>query len=196
MAGLVAHPDALPRPDVVAIPQPEPEPRQTSGITTRLVLLYVERETGRAGVEELLRRAGLADREAELMDENEWFSFETKIRLFEASVEVLDDPLATRRIGASAIELRAGAGLKVVLRALGSPRLVYQNIVRANAKFNTVHTMEVLELSTSRAKINFKDTSGVGIHHLDCEYNKGLLSCVPALFGHRPATVSHPMCAC
>src|SRR3954452_20792658 len=130
------------------------------------------------------------------MDENEWFSFETKIRLFEAAVGVLDDQLATRRIGAAGIELRAGAGLKVVLRALGSPKLVYQNIVRANAKFNTVHTMEVLELSTSRAKINFKDTSGVGIHHLDCEYNKGLLSCVPALFGHRPATVSHPMCAC
>jgi diguanylate cyclase (GGDEF)-like protein/putative nucleotidyltransferase with HDIG domain len=196
MPGLAAHTEALPRPDVDSSPQPEPEPRQTSGITTRLVLLYVERELGRPGVEELLRRAGVEDREAELMDENEWVSFETKIRLFEAAVGVLDDPHATRRIGAAAIELRAGAGLKVVLRALGSPRLVYQNVVRANAKFNTVHTMEVLELSQNRARINFKDVTGVGVHHLDCEYNKGLLSCVPALFGHRPATVSHPICAC
>jgi diguanylate cyclase (GGDEF)-like protein/putative nucleotidyltransferase with HDIG domain len=196
MPGLAAHTDALLRPDVVPIAPPEPEPRQTSGITTRLVLLYVDRELGRPGVEDLLNRAGLTDREVELMDENEWFSFETKIRLFEAAVEVLDDPQATRRVGAAAIELRAGAGLKVVLRALGSPRLVYQNVVRANAKFNTVHTMELLELRPQRARINFKDISGVGIHHLDCEYNKGLLSCVPALFGHRPATVSHPVCAC
>ncbi|HKP91935.1 MAG TPA: HD domain-containing phosphohydrolase [Thermoleophilaceae bacterium] len=196
MPGLAADIEALPRPDFDPLPQPEPEPRQTSGITTRLVLLYVERECGRTGVDDLLGRAGLGHREAELMDENSWFSFETKIRLFEAAVQVLGDPRATRRIGAAAIELRAGAGLKVVLRALGSPRLVYQNVVRANAKFNTVHSMEVFELSQNRAKIEFRDSSGVGIDHLDCEYNKGLLSCVPALFGHRPATVSHPMCAC
>ncbi|MEA2353614.1 MAG: hypothetical protein QOJ14_2028 [Thermoleophilaceae bacterium] len=192
MAGLVAQIEALPD----RVPRPELEPRQTSGITSSLLLLYVEREAGRGAVEEVLRRAGALDREQQLMDENEWFSLETKIRLFEAAVEVLDDPLATRKVGAAGIELRAGAGLKVVLRALGSPRLVYQNIVRANAKFNTVHTMELLELSSTRAKLSFRDTLGVGVHHLDCEYNKGLLSCVPALFGHRPATVSHAICAC
>jgi diguanylate cyclase (GGDEF)-like protein/putative nucleotidyltransferase with HDIG domain len=192
MPGVAAQIEASP--DLA--PRLEPEPRQTSGITSSLLLLYVEREAGRTAVEDVLRRAGVADREEQLRDENEWFSLETKIRLFEAAVEVLDDPLATRKMGAAAIELHAGAGLKVVLRALGSPRLVYQNIVRANAKFNTAHTMELLELSGTRAKVSFRDTIGVGVHHLDCEYNKGLLTCIPALFGHRPATVSHPICAC
>jgi diguanylate cyclase (GGDEF)-like protein/putative nucleotidyltransferase with HDIG domain len=192
MTGVAAQIEAVPD----FAPMREPEPRQTSGITSRLLLLYVEREAGRTAVEQVLRLAGVADREEQLMDENEWFSFETKIRLFEAAVEVMDDPRITRRVGAAAIELRAGAGLKVVLRALGSPRLVYQNVVRANAKFNTVHTMRVLELESTRAKVSFEDSSGVGVHHLDCEYNKGLLSCVPALFGHRPASVSHRVCAC
>jgi diguanylate cyclase (GGDEF)-like protein/putative nucleotidyltransferase with HDIG domain len=192
MSGLAAQIEALP--DLP--PAAEHEPRQISGMTSLLVLLYVEREAGRGAVERMLRLAGLADREEQLRDENEWFSFETKIRLFEAAVEVMDDPHVMRKVGAAAIELRAGAGLKVVLRALGSPRLVYQNVARANAKFNTVHSMTVLELSQSRAKFMFTDRSGVGLSHLDCEYNRGLLSCVPALFGHRPATVSHPVCAC
>src|SRR5947208_2632618 len=67
---------------------------------------------------------------------------------------------------------------------------------RANKQFNTACAMEVAELESNRARITYVDTSGVGIHPLDCEYNRGLLSCVPALFGHRPATVSHPNCAC
>jgi diguanylate cyclase (GGDEF)-like protein/putative nucleotidyltransferase with HDIG domain len=192
MSGVAAQIEAVPD----GAPIPEPEPRQTSGITSRLLLLYIEREAGRAAVEQLLRLAGVADREEQLMDENEWFSFETKIRLFEAAVDVMDDPQITRKVGAAAIELRAGAGLKVVLRALGSPRLVYQNVVRANAKFNTVHTMSVLELESNRTRVSFADAAGVGVHVLDCEYNRGLLSCVPALFGHRPATVSHRVCAC
>ena len=165
-------------------------------MTSRLVILYVERELGRTAVDYLLRRAGVADREDELRDENTWFSYETKIRLFEAAVEVTGDPHVMRKIGAAALELGVGAGLKVVLRALGTPRLVYQNVVRANAKFNTMHTMTALELEADRARIAFEDCSGVSVHPLDCDYNKGLLSCVPALFGHRPATISHRICAC
>jgi hypothetical protein len=42
--------------------------RACSGLTSRLILSYVERETGRPGVEELLARAGFDGREAELRE--------------------------------------------------------------------------------------------------------------------------------
>src|SRR5437763_1324206 len=90
------------------------EARETSGMTSRLMLAYAERVGGREAVDAVLQRAGMADYEAELRDENTWFSFATKVRLFQALAEVLDDPAATRRAGAGALagpaRLPAGAG--------------------------------------------------------------------------------------
>jgi hypothetical protein len=40
----------------------------------------------------VLRRCGLEDCERELRDENSWFSWETKIALFEAAAGVLGNP--------------------------------------------------------------------------------------------------------
>jgi diguanylate cyclase (GGDEF)-like protein len=174
---------------------PVGEPRETNGLTSRLMLSYAEREGGREAVEALLRVAGLAGREEELRDENSWFSLETKLRLFEALAEVLDDPDATYRAGANVLEFNVGDGLKVALRALGSPRIVYQQVVRANAKFSSRHGMELLELEPTRARVSFRDLTGGDIHPLDCRYTEGLLSCVPAVFGRPPARISHPVCA-
>src|SRR4051812_29743369 len=147
------------------------------------MLAYAERVGGPEAVGALLRRAGLAEHEAELRDENTWFSFDTKVRLFEALAEVLGDPAATRKAGATSLELNVADGLKLALRALGSPRIVYQQIVRANAKFTTRHAMELVDLGRRHARIRFTDLTDGEIHRLDCAYNVGLLSCVPALFG-------------
>jgi diguanylate cyclase (GGDEF)-like protein len=171
------------------------EARETNGMTSRLMLAYAEREGGRDAVEAVLRHAGLEEREEELRDENAWFSLDTKLRLFEALTEVLDDPDATYKAGAQVLELNVGEGLKAAVRALGSPRLVYQQVVRANAKFSSRHGMEILESDPTRARVSFHDLTGGDIHPLDCQYTLGLLSCVPAIFGRRPARITHPVCA-
>ena len=170
------------------------EPREASGLTTRLVLAYVERVGGKGAVAELLVRCGLRGREAELRDENAWFADSTRVCLFEAATEVLEDPLAVRHMGEAALELNVGQALKLTLRALGSPRLIYSNIVRANAKFNRVHRMELLELGEGRARIRNRPLGGIPHHAVDCQYNVGLLSCVPLLFGQEPARVRHYEC--
>jgi diguanylate cyclase (GGDEF)-like protein len=107
---------------------------------------------------------------------------------------VLDDPRVMRRVGESALELSVGEGLKAALRALGTPALVFRNVVRANAKFNTVQGMELAEIGRDHARVRFVDLVGVGFHPLDCDYTAGLLSCVPALFGQPLGRVSHPAC--
>jgi diguanylate cyclase (GGDEF)-like protein/putative nucleotidyltransferase with HDIG domain len=171
------------------------EARETSGITSKLVLAYVEREGGREAIEEVLGRCGLEGREEEMRDEGHWFPFATKIALFEAAADVLDDPQVMRRVGETALELGVADGLKAALRALGSPALLYKNVVRANAKFNTVQGMELLELHRTRARIRFFAMADVPFHSLDCDYNVGLLSCAPEIFGLPRARVSHPACA-
>jgi diguanylate cyclase (GGDEF)-like protein/putative nucleotidyltransferase with HDIG domain len=168
--------------------------RDTSGMTSKLVLAFAEHEGGPEKVDEILARAGLSHCEHELRDESSWFPYDVKIKLFEATAAAFDDPRVMRRVGESALELSVGGGLKNALRALGSPRLVYQSVVRANAKFSTVQEMRLLELDRDSARIEFLDVGGVGFHLLDCDYTAGLLSCVPAMFGQPLARVAHPVC--
>lgn len=170
------------------------EPREVSGLTTRLVLSFVEREGGRTAVLELLRRCGLEGRERELRDENRWFPDRTRIAMFEAAAEVLGDSSVTHRIGAAALELNVGQPLRLSLRALGSPRLIYSNIGRANGKFNRVHRMDVLSCGSTSARIRNVPLGDAAYHPCDCGYNIGLLSCVPLIFGESRARVRHPRC--
>ena len=171
------------------------EGHQSSGLTSRLILAYVEREGGRPAVGALLARVGLEDHEEQLRDENFWFDFATKIRLFEAAAQVLDDPDVALHIGAAALQLNVAPGMKLALRAFGTPRLVYANIVRASGKFTWAHTWDVLDKGTGEAQLRYTDVSGVGYHILDCQYNRGLLSCVPEMFGMAPAQIDHDHCA-
>src|SRR6266536_341825 len=169
---------------IAPLPAPVPwdeEAHETSGMTSRLVLDYVQRRGGRATVERMLAQCGLEGAEADLRDESHWFSFATKIRLFQAAAEVLDDPNLPRHVGESAIELNVGEGLKLALRALGSPRLVYENVVRANGKFSTTARMDLLDVGPSNARVAYVDVTGTPFHPLDCQYNVGMLSCVPGL---------------
>jgi diguanylate cyclase (GGDEF)-like protein len=171
--------------------------RETNGITSRLLLLYVERVAGADGVRAVLGRCGMSDRRRDLLDENYWFSYSEKIALFESASEVLADPRVMLNVAGSALELNVGGGLKIALRALGSPRFVYQNIVRANAKFSGSHAMELLDLGRDHARISYADrTPARRYHPLDCQYNQGMLACVPRLFGEPPAHLEHHVCGC
>jgi diguanylate cyclase (GGDEF)-like protein len=165
-----------------------------SGLTSRLILTYVEREAGGQAAERVLAIAGLAGEEERLRDENHWFSYDTKLALWNAAEEVLGDPDIAEHVGASALDLSVAMGLKHTLRALGTPGFVYGNVVRANAKFNWAHQLVVLERGSERVRMRYTDVAGVGYHRYDCAYTKGLLATVPQLFGLPLAHVDHPVC--
>lgn len=167
----------------------------TSGLTSRLILSYVERERGRAGVDALVRAADLGVPEERLRDEAFWFDFQTKVALFEAAKEVLEDQHAPRHIGAAAFEINVFPGLKLALRAIGSPRMVYGQIPRIARKFTWAHAFEILELSDAFARMVYSDVADVGYHEVDCDYNLGILSSVATIFERRPAQVRHFECA-
>jgi diguanylate cyclase (GGDEF)-like protein len=165
-----------------------------SGLTSRLILSYVEREAGGQAVERVLARAGLSDAEERLRNENCWFSYKTKLALWSAAEEVLGDLEVAQHVGAAALDLSVAMGLKRALRALGTPGFVYGNVVRANAKFNWAHELVVIDRDAGRVRLRYTDVCGVGYHHYDCDYTRGLLATVPQLFGLPPARVAHPVC--
>ncbi len=154
-----------------------------SGLTSRLVLAHVEREANANTVQEMLAALGMGELEDRLRDENSWFSFDTKLALFNAAERTLGDPHVAEHIGASALELSVGLALKRTLRALGTPTLVYSNVARANSKFNWAHELAVVDEGPGWMRMRYADVSGAGYHRHDCEYTKGLLATVPQLFG-------------
>jgi diguanylate cyclase (GGDEF)-like protein len=178
---------------VRAAPAPS-EPRETSGATTALVLGYVRQRAGEAAVEEVLRRAGIADGAAELSRPEHWIGYDTRIRLFTAATEVLGDPSTMFRVGSEALAHGLNAGLVLLVRAIGSPRQVYRQLPRAVAKFSTTSTMEVLESGATSATIRFTLHEGYAHSRLDCDYARGLIGTVPAVFGLPPADVLHLEC--
>src|SRR4051794_36422129 len=182
-------------PAITQDPLDELEARQTGGVTTRLILDYVEREGGREALERLLRSRGLEHREDELRDEDNWCSYATKIAMLEAAAGAPAAPPAARHIGEAGMDFNVAPGLKLSLRALGSLRLLYKNIPRTCSKFTSTHRMEALEVGRRHARIAYTDISGTGYHPADCELNQGFLSCAPILFGLPLARVSHPVCA-
>jgi diguanylate cyclase (GGDEF)-like protein len=168
--------------------------RACSGLTSRLILSYVEREGGRPAVDELLTHAGMTGREAELRDENSWFSFDEKVRLWEAAAAVTGDSRIAERVGESALDFSIALGLKRALRALGSPDFVYRNVARANSKFNWTHDLQMVVSEPGHLRLSYRDVSGVGYNRHDCDYTTGLLRTVPQLFGFPPARISHGFC--
>jgi diguanylate cyclase (GGDEF)-like protein len=165
-----------------------------SGLTSRLILTYVEREAGGQAIREVLESANLSEAEAQLLDENHWFSYETKLRLWSAAEEVLGDPHVAEHVGAAVLELSVAMGLKRTLRALGTPAFVYGNVARANAKFNWAHQLEVVSKDATSVRMRYVDLADVGYHRYDCEYTTGLLSTVPSLFDLPRAHVVHSVC--
>ncbi|MFN8113544.1 MAG: diguanylate cyclase [Solirubrobacterales bacterium] len=170
------------------------EAREVSGMTTRLAIAYVEEKAGRGGVERLLEGAGLSGREDELRDENRWFPDRFRVALFESAAEVLGDPHVAERIGAASLNANVGGALKLSLRALGSPRLLFSNIGRANAKFNRAHRMDAVEVGPNFAVLRNRPVGDTPYNPCDCDYNVGLLSRAPVIFGGPPARINHPRC--
>lgn len=171
------------------------EPRETSGATTCLLLRHVRAEGGDAAVRAVLERAGVADAAESLEnDMSAWVSYETRIRLFEAATEVLDDPRTMFLVGAGATRHGADHALVLMFRALGSPRHVYRQVPRAASKFTTTSTMELLSLTATTAVLSFRLHDGYEHSRLDCEYAQGLLSEVPRVFGLPAATITHAEC--
>ncbi len=168
--------------------------RETAGTTMCLTVRYVRDKAGDAGVQRVLALAGEQRTVAELEDECRWSTYEQKIALWEAAARVLDDPVVSRHIGESALQHSVGASLRVLLRTLGSPRLVLSNIAKTSPKFSTVATMEAVEVRRSNAIVTYELHEPKQPHLLDCQCNIGLLSVIGPLFGMPPLTVEHPEC--
>jgi diguanylate cyclase (GGDEF)-like protein len=170
------------------------EARETSGATTGGVLRYVRAHGGDDAVARVLALSGLPFTAEELDDQSRWWSYDTRIRLFAATTEVLGDPATMFKVGSAALHSGLAHSMVLLLRALGTPRQVIRQLPRAVAKFSTTSTMEVLESGATSATVRFRLHDGYTHSRLDCAYAQGLLTTVPTIFDLPPAEIVHDEC--
>lgn len=170
------------------------EPRETAATTTALVVGFLRSWGGEAAVDQLLRVADVGFTAAELEDPSRWYSYATRIRLFEAATQVTGDPDVTFAIGATAPENGLAPTVILLLQAVGTPAQIIRQLPAAVTKFSTTSTMEVLELGRTHASLRFRLHEGYTHSRLDCRYAQGLLSNIPTLCGLPPATIDHRAC--
>ena len=170
------------------------EARETSGATTGGLLRYVRAVAGEDAVTAVRERAAVPFTAEQLEDQSLWWSYDTRIRLFEAATDVVGDPRLMYRVGAAALQSGLAHSLVILLRAMGTPRQVFRKLPRAVAKFSTTSTMEVLEAGATSATIRYALNEGYAHSRLDCMYAQGLFSVVPTIFGLSEARITHDEC--
>ena len=172
----------------------DPRARETSGATTTLLLNQVHDRGGDDAVRRVVERARVPFSVSDLDDPGLWIGYHARIRLFEAAVEVLDDPRFPFDMGAHALANGMNASVVLMLKALGSPAQVYRQLPRSVPKFSTTSTMEVVDAGSDHATLRYTLHEGYPHSRLDCAYARGLISVVPEVFGLPRADVVHPQC--
>jgi signal transduction histidine kinase len=168
--------------------------RETAGITTALIVGYVRSHGGPGAVTKMLALAGERRSAAELEDADTWSTYDQKIALFQGAAHVLQDRLVARHIGATVLESNVSRSVRMLLRTLGSPRQVLRNIAKAAPRLSNVCTVQAREVENNHAVITYRLHENLIPSRLDCDFNIGLLSQIPTIFGLRRASVIHDEC--
>ena len=170
------------------------EPRETSGITVHAIVRLVAQDGGEQAAGQMLRLAGESADLADYLDKRRWWSYHTKISMFAAAAEVLGDDEVALRVAKAVLDHSVGAPERLALSLTGGPGRLLQMVAKAGAKFSTVSVMRALQVGRDAATVEYRLYDGYPPSRFDCDYTRGLLIQVPAVFGLPPATVTHTSC--
>src|ERR1700712_3415693 len=109
---------------------------------TSTLLKRVKRTGGAAAVADVLEAAGSTYTAAYLGDVSNWISYDEAIALFAAAVEVTGDATIPRLAGEDSVRQHAGTPVATMLRSMGSPEAILQQVTTAVTKFSLVTEME------------------------------------------------------
>src|SRR3954463_9430231 len=154
---------------------------------------HVRTQAGDDAVAEILSRSGVEHGATYLDDPSNWIWQHEAIDLLVAAAEILDDERIGLRVGEQTVRQHAGTPVATMLRSLGSPEAVYEQLTVAVSKFSTTTDLHP-EVEPGRAVVSARSRNGFRRHPLLCDWTRGLLSQPPALFGAPPAHVEESLC--
>jgi diguanylate cyclase (GGDEF)-like protein/putative nucleotidyltransferase with HDIG domain len=154
---------------------------------------HARAQAGDDAVQEMLHRAGVEYGTSYLDDPTNWIWQTEAIALLEAAAEVLDDPQIGFHVGEQTVRQHAGTPVATMLRSLGGPEAVYEQLTVAVSKFSTTTDLHP-EVGAGTAVVSARSRTGFARHPLMCDWTRGLLSQPPVLFGAPPANVEETAC--
>jgi diguanylate cyclase (GGDEF)-like protein len=154
----------------------------------------IRRTLGEDGLTQLLELSGSERTVAYLDDLTNWISYDEAMALFAAAKELTGDDQIARRVGEETIAQHAGTPVATLMRSLGSPEAIYEQISQAGSKFTTASVLDALEVAPGKAVIRERAVEGFRRDIDHCEWAKGLLSQPTMLFGLPPAKVEERTC--
>src|SRR4051812_3125320 len=149
---------------------------------------------GEAAVGEVIASSGISQTAEYLENVENWMSYEDAGALMEAGVELTGDDQLIRRVGEDMVRQHAGTTVATLLRSLGSPQAIFEQLTLAATKFSTVIDMAPVEVDPGRVVVRAQAKHGYKRHRLHCQYTQGMLASPPALFGLPPARVVETQC--
>jgi diguanylate cyclase (GGDEF)-like protein len=149
---------------------------------------------GEAAVAELIETSGISHDAAYLENIENWMSYEEAGALMEAAVRMTGEEDIVRRVGEDTVRQHAGTPVATLLRSLGSPQAIFEQLTLAATKFSTVIDLAPTEIEPGRVVVRAKAKPGYRRHRLHCQYTQGMLSQPTALFGMPPARVVESQC--
>src|SRR3954466_2526250 len=157
------------------------------------LIRHVRARAGDDAVRDVLARSDVGHTTSYLDDPSNWIWLNECIALLEAAAEVLDDPEIGLHVGEQTVRQHAGTPVATMLRSMGSPEAVYEQLTIGVSKFSTV-TELTPEVEPGRAVVRSRSRGDFERHPLMCDWTRGLLSQPPALFGAPPAHVEESTC--
>jgi diguanylate cyclase (GGDEF)-like protein len=145
-------------------------------------------------VRDVIRVAGVDYTTTYLEDVANWIWYHEAVALFEAAVAVTGDQGIARRIGEETVSQHAGTPVATLMRSLGSPQAIYEQLTVGVTKFSTVTELIPSEVGPGRAVVRANARPGFERHRHLCDWTAGMLSQPPVLFGLPPAEVEETSC--
>src|SRR3989440_6346749 len=122
-----------------------PAPGQITCSMASTLLRHVRARLGEEAVNELVRTAGVPYTPAHLDDVSNWIGYEEAVALLDAGAALTGDDAIARHVGEEAVRQHAGTTVATLLRSLGSPEAVFEQLSVGVTKFSTVTDLVVTE---------------------------------------------------
>lgn len=160
-----------------------------------VLLAEIRQWGGDEAIPKLLALANSQRSAAYLCDLTNWISYDEAVALWLAGMRLTHNPGFPELIGRRAAERLSSSSVATLLRSLGSPEKLYEQIAVGATKFSTVVRMYALDVKPGYAELSASPVPGFDRSPEHCAWTLGLLSGAPMLFGVPPASVRHDQCA-
>ena len=159
-----------------------------------MLLRHVRATLGAEAVEQVIAESGVPYSSAHLDEVSNWIWYEEAMALFDAAERITGDPFVGRRAGEQAVRQHAGTPVATLLRSLGSPEAILEQVALTATKFSTITEMRAVDVAPGRATVESRAHADITRNRHACQFRLGLLSQPPALFGLPPARVEETRC--